>query len=412
MEDNLGTIENNGYYGKFGGAFIPEILRPAINELSLVFNQIKHDDSFWQDFTTILSEYGGRPTPITFLKNLTHQLGGAKIYVKREDLTHTGSHKFNNVMGQGLLAKKLGKKRIIAETGAGQHGIATATMAARLGFDCTIYMGEEDVNRQYSNVFWIRQLGAEIVAVKDGTKTLKDAINAAMRDWAFSFQNTHYVLGTVCGPHPFPSMVAWFQSIMGQEAREQILSKEGKLPKRIYACVGGGSNAIGIFSAFLQDEVELVGVEAGGEGTKTKQHAARLYDGLGKVGVTHGYKSYFLQDDDGQMNDTYSIAAGLDYVGVSPILSYLAEKQRVRFTIATDKEVIEAFRRIVAAEGLIPALESTHAFAVALKEISELDPNECVLINQSGRGDKDIFSIADAMNDQDWVNFLAKRIKS
>ncbi|NQU64173.1 MAG: tryptophan synthase subunit beta, partial [SAR324 cluster bacterium] len=326
--------------------------------------------------------------------------------VKREDLNHTGDHKANNVMGQGLLVKRLGKTRVIAETGAGQHGVATATMAAKFGFRCTIYMGEKDVDRQRPNVFWMKRLGAEVVPVCQGTKVLKDAINEAFRDWVTNMDDTHYVLGTACGPHPFPEMVSYFQSIIGQEAREQILQREGRLPDRVYACVGGGSNAMGIFSGFLDDPVELIGVEAGGKGLQSGEHAARLCSNDASPGVAQGYKTWFLQNGDGQMRETHSIAAGLDYVGVSPILADLHEKKRVRFSAATDTEVLEAMQLTMKKEGLIPALESAHAFAKAFEEAPQMSPAEILIINQSGRGDKDIFTIAAAFDDPEWKTFI------
>jgi tryptophan synthase beta chain len=309
-------------------------------------------------------------------------------------------------MGQGLLVKRMGKTRVIAETGAGQHGVATATMAARFGFQCTIYMGEVDVERQRPNVFWMERLGAEVVPVREGTRILKDAINEAFRDWVSHMDNTHYVLGTACGPHPFPQMVSYFQSIIGQEARRQIMDCEGKLPTRVYACVGGGSNALGIFSGFMDDPVELVGVEAGGRGLHSGQHAVRLCSPDASVGVAQGYKTYFLQDADGQMKETHSVAAGLDYVGVSPILAHLKETGRVRFEAATDSEVVEALALTIRTEGVIPALESAHAFVQAFKEAPTLTPDDILIVNQSGRGDKDIFTIADAFEDPKWRQFI------
>lgn len=398
-----------GYYGEFGGAFIPEILRNTIEELTAAFRQVKNDPDFWYEFESLMKDYSGRPTPITFLPNLSEQLGGARIYVKREDLNHTGAHKANNVMGQGLLARRLGKIRIIAETGAGQHGVATATMAARFGFDCVIYMGEEDMRRQFPNVFWMQQLGAKVIAVTDGSRTLKDAINEAMRDWVTNFETTHYVLGTACGPHPFPEMVAFFQSIVGKEARRQMLELTGKLPDQIYACVGGGSNALGIFQAFLNDAVALIGVEAGGKGLDTNAHASRLAGNAGSPGVAQGYKTFFLQNTDGQMRDTHSVAAGLDYIGVSPILSHLKQIDRVKFEAATDAEVIQALKQVMRLEGLIPALESTHAFVAAIRKAPELAREQNILINQSGRGDKDIFTIADALAEKQWQQFIQQK---
>ena len=400
---------NRGYYGKFGGAFIPEILFPTIEELAEAFQDARNDPNFWKEYTDIMSTFSCRPTPLTFAENLTRNFGRTRIYIKREDLNHTGAHKLNNVMGQGLLVKRMGKSRVIAETGAGQHGVATATMAARFGFRCTIYIGEVDIERQKPNVFWMERLGAEVIPVSDGTRILKDAINAALRDWITNMDDTHYVLGTACGPHPFPEMVSYFQSIIGKEAREQILNCEGKLPARVYACVGGGSNALGIFSGFLDDPVSLVGVEAGGEGLETGRHASRLASNDGSVGVAQGYKTWFLQDGDGQMKETYSVAAGLDYVGVSPILASYRERGRIRFEAATDSEVLDAMALTIRKEGLIPALESAHAFAWAFKEAPDLSGDDIILINQSGRGDKDIFTIADAFVDQKWQKFIQKK---
>ena len=399
-----------GFFGQFGGAYIPEILHETIAEVSAAFADARSDPAFWQEYVDLMSSYSCRPTPVTYSENLTRLCGGAQIYIKREDLNHTGAHKANNVMGQGLLVKRMGKSRVIAETGAGQHGVATATMAAKMGFDCTIYMGAEDVQRQRPNVFWMEQLGAQVVAVEDGTRTLKDAINAAMRDWATSMQDTHYVLGTVCGAHPFPLLVTWFQSIIGQEARRQMLERTGRLPDRVFACVGGGSNASGMFAGFLDDaDVELIAVEAGGLGLDSHQHAARIAGGQGHVGVAQGYKTYFMQDQEGQMQDTHSISAGLDYIGVGPILAYLHDRGRVRFESATDQEVIAAFKTTVKNEGLIPALESSHAIARALQEAETADRDAIFLINLSGRGDKDIFTIADALGDERWRDFLRSK---
>ncbi len=398
-----------GYYGKFGGTFLPEILHATIEELKACFRECKNDPSFWREYVELMQSYSGRPTPVTYLPNLSAKLGGAQIYVKREDLNHTGSHKVNNVIGQGLLCKRLGKKRVIAETGAGQHGFATATMAAKFGFDCTIYMGAVDVARQRPNVFWMENLGAEVVAVTDGQQTLKDAINEAMRDWVTNMADTHYVLGTACGPHPFPEMVSWFQSIVGLEAREQILAQTGKLPNKVFACVGGGSNAMGLFQGFLDDDVELIGCEAGGHGPESHQHASRLAYTDASLGVAQGYKTYFLQNEEGNMNETHSIAAGLDYIGVNPIMAYLWEQGRVRFDAATDDEVRDALRLVMSTEGLIPALESTHGFAKALQEAAKMNKDEIVLINMSGRGDKDIFTVADALDDNKWKHFISQK---
>ncbi|KJR99791.1 MAG: tryptophan synthase subunit beta [Desulfobulbaceae bacterium BRH_c16a] len=403
-------MKQNGFFGRWGGAFIPEILHETFEQLKISFQKAKEDPKFWLEYQELMSTYSCRPTPLTYAENLTRHFGGAKIYIKREDLNHTGAHKANNVMGQGLLVKRMGKKRVIAETGAGQHGMATATMAAKFGFACTIYMGEVDVLRQRPNVFWMEKMGATVVPVKDGSRTLKDAINEAFRDWVTNIDSTHYVLGTACGPAPFPEMVSWFQSIIGQEAQKQIVVQHGKPPARVYACVGGGSNAMGIFQGFLDnDEVELIGVEAGGKGLSTGRHAARLCGRDASPGVAQGYKTMFLQDSDGQMLETHSVAAGLDYVGVSPILADLAEKGRVRFESATDDEVMAALDLTMRMEGIIPALESTHGFVQAFKEAPLLSRDDAIIINQSGRGDKDIFTIAHAFNDPSWKEFIIAR---
>ncbi|HTU61927.1 MAG TPA: tryptophan synthase subunit beta, partial [Polyangiales bacterium] len=348
-------MDNRGYYGEFGGAYIPEILVSTFDEIEQAFESARSDPSFWREYTELMSSYSCRPTPVTYAENLTKHFGGARIYIKREDLNHTGAHKANNVMGQGLLVKRMGKKRVIAETGAGQHGVATATMAAKFGFECTIYMGEVDVERQRPNVFWMERLGAKVVPVKDGQRTLKDAINEAFRDWVSNMDTTHYVFGTACGPHPFPTLVTYFQSIVGKEAREQMLKHHGGLPDRVYACVGGGSNAMGVFSGFFDDaSVGLVGVEAGGHGLDSGLHAARLCSDDATVGVAQGYRTYFLQNQDGQMNETHSVAAGLDYIGVSPILAHHKHTGRVRFEAVTDKEVVDALSLTVRKEGIIP----------------------------------------------------------
>jgi len=405
-------VQDRGYYSRFGGCFIPEALVQTFEQLISAFEDAKRDPAFWAEYLRLVQSYSGRPTPLTFADSLTKHFGGARIYVKREDLNHTGSHKANNVLGQGLLVQRMGKRRVIAETGAGQHGVATATMAAKFGFECTIYMGEVDVLRQRSNVFWMQRLGATVVPVRDGSRTLKDAINEAFRDWVTNMDSTHYVLGTACGPHPFPEMVRYFQAIVGQEARTQILDETGQLPRRVYACVGGGSNALGIFNAFLDDATELVGAEAGGAGLETGRHAARLASSDATVGIAQGYKTYFLQNQDGQMRETHSVAAGLDYVGVSPILAHLKESGRVRFAAATDREVVDALALSARKEGLIPALESAHAFAQAFKEVGSLPATDAVIINQSGRGDKDIFTVAEAFDDADWKEFIRSKARS
>lgn len=396
-----------GYYGDYGGTFLPEILHTTIEELKIAFREAKQDPTFWQDFASLMQAYSGRPTPVTYLPNLSKKLGGAQIYVKREDLNHTGSHKINNVMGQGLLVKRMGKTRVIAETGAGQHGYATATMAARFGFKSKIYMGAVDVARQRPNVFWMENMGSEVISVCDGQQTLKDAINECLRDWVTNMDDTHYVLGTACGPHPFPEMVSWFQSIIGMEARQQILSSAGKLPDRIFACVGGGSNAIGLFQGFMDDaDVQLVGCEAGGFGPGKGNHASRLAYKDASVGVAQGMKTFFLQNEDGNMLETHSVAAGLDYIGINPILVNLWERGRVRFEAVTDSQVTDALQMCMLSEGIIPALESSHGFAQAIKEAEQMSSDEVVLINMSGRGDKDIFTIADALDDSHWKQFI------
>jgi tryptophan synthase beta chain len=403
-------MEIPGYYGRFGGAFIPETLNATLQQLKDAFAKAKNDPTFWADYESLLSTYSCRPTPLTHAENLSRHFGGPRIFLKREDLNHTGAHKLNNVMGQGLLVKRMGKHRVIAETGAGQHGVATATMAAKFGFSCTIYMGEVDVVRQRPNVFWMEQLGATVVPVKDGARILKDAINEALRDWTTNMDTTHYVLGTACGPHPYPEMVSHFQSIIGSEVKDQVKRQAGRLPTRIYACVGGGSNALGIFNAFLDEpQVELVGVEAGGEGLDTLKHAARLASAHGSVGVAQGYKTYFLQDDDGQMLETHSVSAGLDYIGISPILAAHHEEGKIRFEAAADEEVLEATRLTMRKEGIISALESAHALVGAFREASQMTGDDVVVVNLSGRGDKDIFTIADAMGDETWRSFICSK---
>ena len=402
-------MQSSGFFGNWGGAYIPEVLHQTFLDLETEYRKAKQDPSFWQEYTRLMSEYSCRPTPLTHATNLTQHFGGAQIYIKREDLNHTGAHKANNVMGQGLLVKRMGKKRVIAETGAGQHGMATATMAAKFGFACTIYMGEVDVLRQRPNVFWMEKLGATVVAVKDGSRTLKDAINEAFRDWVTHVDDTHYVFGTACGPAPFPEMVSWFQSIISKESIIQIKERHGKLPARIFACVGGGSNALGSFYEYLPTATELVGVEAGGHGIETDMHASRLCGNDASPGIAQGYKTMFLQNADGQMQETHSVAAGLDYVGVSPILADLWEKKRIRFASATDSEVIEALKLTMRLEGIIPALESAHAFVQAFKEAPTLSADEAIIITMSGRGDKDIFTIAHAFDDPSWREFIRSR---
>lgn len=399
----------NGYFGEFGGRYVPEILLPALTELETMFNGLRDDPSFWQEYLTLTQEFSGRPTPLTPLRRLSKELGGAQIWLKREDLNHSGAHKVNNVLGQGLLVQRMGKKRVIAETGAGQHGLATAIMAARLGLEATIYMGADDIERQYSNVFWMRQLGAEVVGVETGARTLKEALDEALRDWAATVEDTHYVLGTACGPAPFPELVSYFQSVISIEMKEQAQKQMGGLPDEVVACVGGGSNAMGAFGAFLDDkEVGLIGVEAGGISLKEGEHSVRMLPNTAEAGIAQGYKTLFLQDDDGQLGDTHSIAAGLDYVGVSPILAHLSQTGRVTPDSASDVEVTEAFQLLMKTEGIIPALESSHALAGGFKRAKTMRPDQNIVINLSGRGDKDIFNIAKAFPQPEWTEFLRR----
>jgi len=378
----------HGYFGTFGGRFVPETLMPALDELDAAYQQAARDPAFQSELEELLRDFVGRPTPLHPAARLSAELGGARIYLKREDLAHTGAHKINNALGQVLLARRMGKRRIIAETGAGQHGVATATACARLGLECHVYMGEEDTQRQRMNVLRMRLLGAEVITVRSGTRTLKDAINEAIRDWVTNVRTTHYVIGSVVGPHPYPRIVRDFQTVIGRETRRQALELEGRLPDAVIACVGGGSNAIGIFHPLLDDPVRLIGVEAAGRGLKSGQHAAPLQQG--RVGVLHGTRSYLMQDSDGQVLGTHSISAGLDYPGVGPEHAYLKDMGRVEYAAAEDGEALEAFRRLAAAEGIIPALESAHAVAHAIKLAPRLRPEQFVVVNLSGRGDKDL----------------------
>jgi tryptophan synthase beta chain len=390
------VTEKQGYFGNYGGRFVPETLIPALDELTAAYQAIKNDANFWLEFESLCHHYAGRPTPLYFAERLTAQCGGAKILLKREDLTHTGAHKINNALGQVLLAKKLGKRRIIAETGAGQHGVATAAVSACMGLQCVIYMGEEDIQRQKLNVFRMRLMGAEVRPVSSGSRTLKDAISEAFRDWVSNIRNTHYLLGSVVGPHPYPSMVRDFQAIIGKETREQMLIEYHRLPDYIVACVGGGSNAMGIFYPFLGDsEVRLIGVEAAGRGLETGEHAATLM--AGSIGVLHGSKSYVLQDKNGQIMETHSISAGLDYPGVGPEHSYLKDSGRATYTSATDQEALDGFQMLCHTEGIIPALESSHAIAHAVKLAGTLNKEEIIVINLSGRGDKDLGIVNQAL---------------
>jgi tryptophan synthase beta chain len=386
-------MNRKGRYGEFGGQYIPETLMNATHELDKAYAYYKMDPEFIKELKELFENYTGRPSLLYFAEKMTQDLGGAKIYLKREDLNHTGSHKINNVLGQILLAKKMGKKRVIAETGAGQHGVATATAAALMGLECEVFMGEEDTIRQALNVFRMELLGAKVTAVKTGTRTLKDAVNAAMQEWTRSVEDTFYCIGSVMGPHPYPEMVRDFQSIIGKEVKAQMLQKEERLPDTLIACVGGGSNAMGLFYDFIEDEkVELIGVEAAGEGIDTKNHAATLTKG--EVGIFHGMKSYFLQAQEGSIAPVYSISAGLDYPGIGPEHAYLYDTKRACYVSATDKEAVMAFEYLSRTEGVIPAIESSHAVAYAIKLAPKMSKDKIIVINLSGRGDKDVASIA------------------
>jgi tryptophan synthase beta chain len=386
-----------GRYGDFGGRYVPETLMTAISELERGYDEARGDASFETELQALLKDFAGRPTPLYFAANLTRELGGAKVYLKREDLAHTGAHKINNAVGQGLLAKRLGKRRVIAETGAGQHGVATATICAHLGLECVVYMGELDMERQAPNVFRMRLLGAEVRPVASGSRTLKDAINEAMRDWVTNVATTFYLIGSVVGPHPYPAIVRDFQSVIGREAKAQLLEREGRLPDYAVACVGGGSNAIGLFNDFIDEpSVRLIGVEAAGHGIETGEHAASL--SAGRPGVLHGSYSYLLQDDSGQVIETHSISAGLDYPGVGPEHAFLKDSERARYESVTDAEALAAFQRLCLTEGIIPALESSHAIAYVEKLAPRLSKDEIVLVCLSGRGDKDLETVAKALS--------------
>ena len=381
--------DNRGYFGKYGGRFVPETLMPALDELAQAYEEAKASPTFWTELASLSQDFSGRPTPLYLAERLSRHCDGARIFLKREDLAHTGAHKINNALGQGLLAARMGKQRIIAETGAGQHGVAAAAVCAMLGLKCIIYMGEEDMHRQSPNVCRMELMGAEVRAVCGGSRTLKDAINEAIRDWVTNVHDTYYLLGSVVGPHPYPVMVRDFQSVIGREAREQILAKCHRLPDYIIACVGGGSNAIGIFHSFINDkEVKLTGVEAAGRGLGTGEHAASLV--AGRVGVLHGAMSYVLQDSSGQIQETHSISAGLDYPGVGPEHSYLKDIGRVSYVAVTDDEALEAFRLLCCTEGIIPALEPAHAIAHAVRLAGSLSKDRIIVVNLSGRGDKDL----------------------
>jgi tryptophan synthase beta chain len=385
-----------GRFGKFGGQYVPETLMPALAELEAAFRGAQADPTFQREFETLLADFVGRPTPLHFAKRLTELCGGAKIYFKREDLAHTGAHKINNALGQGLLARRMGKTRIVAETGAGQHGVATAATCAMLGQECIVYMGTDDIRRQQPNVFRMKLLGAEVREVNSGSRTLKDAINEALRDWVTNVRTTHYLLGSALGPHPYPTIVREFQSVIGREAKQQVLAAEGKLPTSVIACVGGGSNSIGLFDAFRDDEVEMIGVEAGGLGIESGKHAARFADR--SIGVLHGTYTYILQDADGQIRETHSISAGLDYPAVGPEHSQFFETERAGYTYATDAEALDAFQKLSQLEGIIPALESAHAVAEVFKRAARLKPDDVIIVNLSGRGDKDLQTVMTALD--------------
>jgi tryptophan synthase beta chain len=388
--------DNKGYFGNYGGRFVPETLVPALDELTAAYKQAKADAAFWAEFDSLSRDYSGRPTPLYLAERLSSHCGGARIFLKREDLAHTGAHKINNALGQGLLARRMGKDRIIAETGAGQHGVAAAAVCALLGMECIVYMGEEDVHRQSLNVFRMKLMGAEVRPVSAGSRTLKDAINEAMRDWVTNVRSSYYLLGSVVGPYPYPSMVRDFQSVIGKETREQILSKCNRLPDYIVACVGGGSNAIGIFHPFLNDkEVKLIGVEAAGKGLSTGAHAASL--AAGRIGVLYGAMSYVLQDSSGQITETHSISAGLDYPGVGPEHSYLKDSGRATYVAVSDKEALDAFQLLCRTEGVPPALEPAHAISYTTKLAGSLSKEQIIVVNLSGRGDKDMDIVIEAL---------------
>jgi tryptophan synthase beta chain len=388
-------------FGPYGGQFVPETLMPALIELEEAFVSARQDAEFVREFDQLMASFVGRPTPLTYAKRLSEKLGGAQIYLKREDLAHTGAHKINNALGQALLVKRMGKRRIVAETGAGQHGVASATVAALLGLECVVYMGVVDIARQEPNVFRMKLLGAEVRPVTSGTQTLKDAINEAIRDWVTNVRDTHYLLGSALGPHPYPTIVREFQSVIGREAREQILTDVGRVPDTVIACVGGGSNAIGVFSGFVNDEqVELIGVEAGGSGIETGKHAARFGDpSKGRVGVIHGTRTYVLQDEDGQIAETHSVSAGLDYAAIGPEHALLRDNERAFYTSATDEETLNAFQTLCHTEGIIPALESSHAVAEVIKRAPTMRKDQVILVNLSGRGDKDLNTVIKEFGD-------------
>lgn len=399
----------NRHFGTYGGRYVPEMLIPALEELESAYEKYRNDKQFLGELSHLFKTYSGRPTPLYYAANLTKHLGKAKIYLKLEGANHTGSHKINNALGQILLAKRLGKKNIIAETGAGQHGVASATVAAAFGLSCKVFMGSVDIKRQYPNVYAMQLLGAEVESVEDGTRTLKDAVNAALKHWIENLESSHYLLGSALGPYPYPLIVRDFQSIIGREVREQIQTLEGRQPHALIACVGGGSNSMGLFYPYINESVKLIGVEAGGRGTKSGEHASR-FQCSPQVGIVQGYKSYFLQNSEGQLMSTHSISAGLDYAGVGPELAYFHDQGRIQFTQVSDDEALAAFKFLAQKEGILPALESSHAVAYGLKYAKSLSAKEIIVINISGRGDKDLFITANALDRNNWREFLKNEL--
>jgi tryptophan synthase beta chain len=409
MDYKTTLIHKDGHFGSFGGRYVPEVLVPIMDDLRDAFFEAVEDEAFVRALQKLHRTYTGRPTPLYHCENLSAKLGGAQIFMKNEGLLHTGAHKINHCVGQALIAKRMGKKRVIAETGAGQHGLATATVCAKFGLDCTVYMGAKDYARQRPNVFWMEQLGATVIPVTDGDQTLRDAINAALRDLISHPEETHYLLGTVCGPNPYPAMNTYFQKIIGKEVRTQIEDQTGGSPDYLIACVGGGSNALGLFYDFLDDEnVRMIGVEAGGKGVEGHEHAARFQGG--SVGVAEGFKSYFLQNGDGQLSSTHSISAGLDYAGVGPQIAYLQETNRVTFSYAMDRDVISAYQRLAQTEGVFAALESSHAVAEVIKLAPTLNQEQIIVFNCSGRGDKDLFIVTKELGDEGFKTFLSDEL--
>ena len=410
--ENKDTNIKRRYFGQFGGRYVPEMLIPALDKLEDFYFNNKDDPDFKNQLKGYLKNYAGRPSPLCYAENLTKKIGGCKIYLKLEAHNHTGSHKINNTLGQVLLAKKMGKTQLIAETGAGQHGLATATVAAKFGLDCRIFMGEKDMARQYPNVYAMKLLGAEVIPVTSGTRTLKDAVNAALKYWIEHLQNTYYLLGSVVGPYPYPLIVRDFQSIIGREVKQQIMELENRLPDILVACVGGGSNSLGLFHPFLKNKnIELFGIEAGGYGTEPGSHAARFTDSP-TTGIVQGYKSYFLQNENGQILPTHSISPGLDYAGVGPELAHLYNQGRITFSSVSDKEALEAFRTLSREEGIIPALESAHAVSFSLRLARKRPEDAIMVINISGRGDKDIFITAKELDNKNWIDYLKSEVKN